>query len=91
MSTKILWDGTPLLPPIDCEVLIEHGRDDFDHIAIVTGYEVKPSLRGSKADHRVFIHFVYKHDRAVTNCRLLCDIKPLTQARSIAQPDKVQS
>lgn len=32
-----------------------------------------------------------EHDLTTTNCRLLCDIKPLTQARSIAQPDKVKA
>ena len=90
MSKNTLWDGDPLLPPIGVDVLISHGRDPLDHICTVVGYELKPSLDGNKANHRVFVHLVYK-DSNVENCRLLCDIRPLTQARSIAQPEKAHA
>jgi hypothetical protein len=80
----ILWDGDPLLPPIGCDVLISHGRDELDHICTVTGYEVQPSTQGSPRDHRVFINLVYKGTNT-TNQRLLCDVRPLTKAKSIAQ------
>jgi len=77
-----LWDGTPLLPPIGALVLIAHGRDDLDHVCEVTGYEVQKSLGDRKADHRVFVNLVYR-GTDTKNQRLLCDIRPLTQARSI--------
>ena len=82
----ILWDGTPLLPPIGALVLIEHGRDELDHICKVTSYEVKPSMDGKPSHHRVFINLVYRGS-VTTNQRLLCDVKPLTKARSIAQKE----
>ncbi|MCW3657885.1 hypothetical protein [Burkholderia cenocepacia] len=84
-NTAPLWNGTPLLPPIGCEVLISHGRDSLDHLCIVTGYEALPSLDGDTANHRLFVHVVYKHNLTTTNARLLRDIRPLTKARSIAQ------
>ncbi|AXK67146.1 hypothetical protein CN645_36315 [Burkholderia sp. IDO3] len=80
-GTTVLWDGAPLLPPIGALVLIEHGRDDKDHVCVVTGYEVHPSLRGN--DHRVFVNLVYR-GTATQNQRLLNDLRPLTKARSIA-------
>lgn len=82
-DSRILWDGVPLLPPIGALVLIAHGRDDLDHVCEVTSYEVQKSLGDRKADHRVFVNMVYR-GTDTKNQRLLCDIRPLTQARSIA-------
>lgn len=85
----ILWDGTPLLPPIGALVLIEHGSDDKDHVCEVTGYEVKPPSRGrtdNRYHHRVFVNLVYR-GTDTANQRLLDDIRPLTKARSIAQKE----
>jgi hypothetical protein len=80
----LLWDGTPLLPPIGVLVLIAHGRDDLDHVCEVIGYDVQPHLDGDeKSYHRVFIDLVYRGTPA-KNRRLLKDVRPLTQARSIA-------
>ncbi|KGV87477.1 hypothetical protein X879_1957 [Burkholderia pseudomallei MSHR3951] len=84
-STR-LWDGTPLLPPIGALVLIEHGRDDKDHVCVVTGYEVHGPLRGERNLHRVFVNLVYR-GTDTPNQRLLNDVRPLTKARSIAQGD----
>jgi hypothetical protein len=80
--SEILWEGSPVLPPIGALVLIEHGRDEMDHICQVIGYDVKPSLEGNGAYHRVFVNVTYR-GTATTNQRLLKDIKPLTSARSI--------
>ncbi|WP_175837085.1 hypothetical protein [Burkholderia anthina] len=81
-ESHILWNGVPLLPPIGALVLIEHGRDDKDHVCVVTGYEVKPSLRGN--DYRILIDLIYRGSD-VKNQRMLSDIRPLMMARSIAQ------
>lgn len=83
MQSEILWEGSPVLPPIGALVLIEHGRDEMDHICQVIGYGVKPSLEGSAACHRVFVNVVYRGTHTA-NQRLLKDIRPLTCARSIS-------
>lgn len=82
-ESRILWDGSPLLPPIGALVLISHGRDDLDHVCEVTGYDVKPGMDGKDSHHRIFVDLVYRGS-PTTNQRMLCDIRPLTQARSIA-------
>jgi hypothetical protein len=86
-TKKTLWDGTPLLPPIGALVLISHGRDDLDHVCRVTGYEVKPGMDSRDSHHRVFIDVVYEGSDT-KNQRLLCDVRPLTKARSIAPLEK---
>ncbi|KVE27230.1 hypothetical protein WS67_12055 [Burkholderia singularis] len=83
-NTARLWDGAPLLPPIGALVLIAHGRDDFDHVCEVTGYDVQESLSGERNLHRVFVKLKYRGTET-ENMRLLNDIRPLTKARSIAQ------
>lgn len=83
-ESRILWDGTPLLPPIGALVLISHGRDDLDHVCQVKGYDVKPSMDGKESHHRVFVDVTYR-GTDTKNQRMLCDIRPLTRARSIAK------
>lgn len=82
-KNETLWTGEPLLPPVGALVLIAHGRDDDDHICRVTGYEAKPSLDRSTT-HRVFLNLRYE-GTTTTNQRLLCDVRPLTKAKSIAK------
>ena len=60
------------LPPIGSEASYNTSSDG-DVTCIVQRYELKPSLGelGDTGNYRVFIHFK-------NNCRLLCDIKPIT-------------
>jgi hypothetical protein len=74
-----IWDGEGL-PPVGCDVLIGHGRDDDDHICTVTGYTIWPDLGGNKRLHRVFIDLVYKGEETKQQ-RMLCDVRPLTKGR----------
>lgn len=87
-ESRVLWDGTPLLPPVGALVLIAHGRDDKDHVCEVTGYDVQPPPIAPHPTmnnlHRVFVKLVYRGS-TTENMRLLGDIRPLTEARSIAQ------
>ena len=68
------WNGDGL-PPIGAEVLIRHGRDDDDHLCVVTGYSVSGSLDGNVRTHRVTVNLVYK-GTDTSNSRMLCDIRP---------------
>jgi hypothetical protein len=69
-----IWDGEDL-PPLGCDVLIEHGN--LEHaVCTVTGYSVRPSLHGNKFEHRIDVNLLYK-DTTTTNQRLLCDVRPL--------------
>ncbi|WP_233343652.1 hypothetical protein [Burkholderia cepacia] len=86
-ESRILWDGSPILPPIGALVLIGHGRDDRDHVCEVTGYDVQLPATASQSTmnhlHRVFVKLKYRGSD-VENMRLLSDVRPLTRARSIA-------
>src|SRR5690606_36921823 len=55
--TPPAWDGNGL-PPVGAEVLIRHGRDDDDHLCVVTGFYVLGSLNGDSATHRIFVELV---------------------------------
>jgi hypothetical protein len=74
-----IWDGEQL-PPVGCDVLIEHGRDDDDHVCTVTGYTIWPALSGKPTEHRIFVDLVYK-DSTTKNQRMLCDVRPLHKPR----------
>jgi hypothetical protein len=74
-----IWDGEQL-PPVGCDVLIEHGRDDDDHVCTVTGYTIRPALDGDKYNHRISVDLVYKGS-TTTNQRALCDVRPLHRPR----------
>lgn len=79
-----IWDGKGL-PPIGCDVLIRHGRDDADHVCTVTGYEVWPSLDKDPFNSRVQVHLVYK-GTDTKNCRALCDLWPLEAVTGARRP-----
>lgn len=89
MSTapKKPW-GTGL-PAIGTEVAIRHGRDDDEHLCVVQGYEVWPSLKEegmSPFYHRVLVHVVYKGS-AIGNCRHLHELLPVGE-HTVAKWDK---
>jgi hypothetical protein len=75
MGMISIWDGEDL-PPVGCDVLIAHGRDDDLHVCTVTGYGIRPSMHGNKFEHRVDINLVYK-GTTTTNQRGLYDVRPL--------------
>lgn len=76
-SPKKPW-GTGL-PAVGTEVAIRHGRDNDEHLCVVTGYEVWPALREDVTGpfyHRVLVHVVYKGS-AIANCRHLHELVPV--------------
>lgn len=79
MGMISIWDGEQL-PPVGCDVLIRHGRDDDDHVCTVTGYTIRPSLSSKPTEHRIFVDLVYKGS-TTKNQRMLYDVRPLTERR----------
>lgn len=77
MGVKQIWDGEQL-PPVGCDVLIHLASVDRWVAHRVTGYDIKPSLNGDKAYHRIFIQVRGSADGVnVENSRLLCDVRPV--------------
>lgn len=75
MGMREVWDGDQL-PPVGCDVLIHLNSVKMWVPYTVTGYDIKPSLDGDKACHRIFI--LVKGADHVSNSLLLCDVRQLT-------------
>ncbi|MEH4801579.1 hypothetical protein [Atlantibacter hermannii] len=69
MGVKQIWDGNQL-PPIGCDVLIHLASINQWVPRRVVDYEIKPSLDGDAAYHRIFI-------TVEGNSRLLKDVRPI--------------